>query len=131
MFDLSLSLNPNGSITLDGTNSAKVFDLVDFPSQGQSVRRVAATALTTPETLTISHRDFVEKGQPMHQHLVRMDIAALSALGVKQPCAAWLVVKHPGDNVTVTPAMIKDMVYRLFRLMTTTGYLDKIINGEP
>lgn len=131
MFDLSLTLNPSGSVTLGGTNADKVFDLVDFPSKGQSVRRVSVTALTTPETLTISHRDFQEKGQPFSQHLVRLDVQAFSALGDPRPYAAWFVLKAPGDNTTVSSTMMKDAMLRLCRFCVTAGFLDKVLNGEP
>lgn len=131
MFDLSLTLNPSGSVTLGGTNADKVYDLVDFPSKGQSVRRNAVTALTTPETLTISHREFTEKGQPFHQHLVRLDQLYFSALGDPRPYATWFVMKAPGDNTTVSNTMMKDSLLRLCRFAVTTGYLDKVLNGEP
>jgi hypothetical protein len=131
MLALDLTLNPSVSPTLAGTNVDKIYSLVDFPSKGQSIRRVSATALQTPETLTISHRSFSESGNVINQSMARIDVRMVDGLNNVRPYAAWLVLKRPTDVTTVTPTMMKDAFKRLVVLLGDDARLTAFLAGEP
>jgi len=126
MFTYPLSLNPT---SFGGVNAAKSYDLIDL-QDSKSVSRVASTATTTPETVTISHQS---SGSVVvtDRHLVRLDKTftdpALGSVGL----SAYLVLSVPRGTTVVTLQEIKDMVGRLIALEQTAGALDKILNSEP
>lgn len=131
MLALDLTLNPSVSPTLGGSNVDKVFSLVDFPSKGQSIRRVSSTALQTPETLTISHRTFPEGNNVYNQRMARIDVRVVDGLNNVRPYSAWVVIKHPTDVTTVTPTMVKDAFKRIVVLLGDDARLTAFLAGEP
>lgn len=128
MFDNAISLNPT---SFGGANVTKVYDLVGMGSDSASLRRVSATAATTPETLTISHREVKEGGQPVQQHLLRLDTNIIDPLKGTIRYSAWLVIKVPQGTSVITTALIKDQVGRLIALEQSAGAIEKILNSEP
>lgn len=129
MFDNAISLNPT---TFGGANVAKVYDLISMGSnQSSSVRRVAATSTTTPETLAISHRESKVGGVSTDQHLIRLDKTFADPLVGQVKLSSWIVVQVPRGTSVVTLQEIKDQVGRLIALEQGSGSLDKILNGEP
>jgi len=126
MFTYPLSLNPT---SFGGANAAKVYDLIDL-QDAKSVSRVAATATTTPETVTISHQS---SGSSVvtDRHLVRLDKKFSDPILGSVNLSAYLVLSVPRGTSVVTLQDIKDMVGRLIALEQTAGALDKILNGEP
>lgn len=129
MFDNSLTLNPTA---FGGQNVNKVYDLISMGSnQSSSIRRVAATATTTPETLTISHRESKVSGVSTDQHLVRVDKTFSDPVMGSVKFSAWLVIQVPRGTSVVTLQEIKDQVGRLIACEQASGALDKILNGEP
>jgi len=126
MFTYPLSLNPT---SFGGVNAAKSYDLIDL-QDAKSVSRVAATATTTPETVTISHQS---SGSAVvtDRHLVRLDKKFSDPLLGSVNLSAYLVLSVPRGTSVVILQEIKDMVGRLIALEQTAGALDKILNGEP
>jgi hypothetical protein len=127
MFTYPLSLNPT---TYGGANVAKSYDLVDL-QDSRSVSRVAATATTTPETVTISH---VVSGSGLSiadRHLVRLDKTFTDPIAGVVTLSAYMVLQVPRGTSVVTLQEIKDCVGRLLALEQASGALDKILNREP
>lgn len=128
-FALDISLNPNA---FGGENVAKVFEDVGYVDNGTGrLRRVAATAMTAPETLTVSHRRTKESsGVSVDQHLVRLDnqIVTAGAGTVKYSC--WLVIRNPVGVSEVTAALIKSQVGRLVAFQQAANATDNLLNGS-
>jgi hypothetical protein len=129
MFANLLSLNPT---PFGGANAAKDYDLISMGSTtSSSTRRVAATATTTPETLTISHRAQKSGSVTIDQHMLRFDSIFTDPLLGPVKLSSWMVIQVPKGTTVVTLQEIKNQVGRLIALEQTSGALDKILNGEP
>jgi len=130
MFDNAISLNPNA---YGGANVAKVYDLVGWGGDSSSIRRVAATATTTPETLVVSHQSSTPKGSDLttDQHMVRVDKEFIDPVKGPVKLSAWLVIRVPKGTSVVTDQEIKDNVGRLLAFEQASGALAKILNSEP
>jgi hypothetical protein len=126
MFTYPVSLNPT---SFGGANAAKSFDLVDLQNN-RTLSRVAATATTTPETLTVSHS---QSGSVVvyDRHLVRLDKTMTDPILGKVTFSAYLNLVIPRGTSVVTLQEIKDMVGRLIAFEQASGALDKILNNEP
>lgn len=131
MLDNDIPLNPN---SYGGANVSKTFSLVSLPGDGgRSVRRVAATSTTTPETLTVSHRQQSKNGGALlvDQHMVRVDKKFVDPVKGPVEINAWLVIQAPQGTSVATVAEIKDQVGRVLAMYMTATHADKILNGEP
>lgn len=129
MFDNAVSLNPQ---SFGGQNVAKVYDLISLgTTQSSAVRRVAATATSTPETLTISHRSVTKGGVVIDQHMVRVDIFATDPVLGLVSMDARIVIDVPRGTTVITDQVIKDQVGRLIAFEQASGALTKILNSEP
>lgn len=133
--DLSVTSNA-GSITLPGSAGATTFAQVTGPLGTEIVRRVAATANTTPQTLKTSHQT---KGTGFKQRVrsvVRMDYSALntdiSDTGDVVPTAScYLVLDRPlQSGGAITDTILKTMLGGLLHVLLASGQLDKILNQE-
>lgn len=124
-----LTLNPG---SYGGTAGDKVYKLV-FPASptSGSLRRVAATALTAPESVTINHRVISKSdGIKVNQHQIRADETVISTLAGAQKIEAWMVIKAPEGVSEVTAAKVKDLVGRMFAAWMGGGNADAILAGE-
>lgn len=130
MFDNAITLNPT---SFGGANVNKVYDLIGTgsSSDSSSIRRVSATATTTPETLRIAHQVVGSKETPADQHLVRLDKLLTDTIKGQVQLSAWMVIKVPKGTTIVTLQEIKDIVGRLIALEQSSGALDRLLNGEP
>lgn len=121
------TLNPG---SYGGTAGDKVYNLIGQLNSGSTLRRVASTATTEPDRLTISHR-LAKKGTlNVDEHLIRIDETVISALSGAVDYSAWLVIKAPRGVTEVTVAKIKSQVGRVIHTWMTSGNADKILNGE-
>jgi len=124
------------SVTLPGSLGSLVFAQVTGPSGQKIVRRIAATANTTPNTLTVSHALSGTGFKQRCRSLIRMDFERrdtdVAVTGNVVPSlSAYIVMDRPiqsGGFITV--AHIKTMIGQLTDLLTVSGNLDKIINQE-
>lgn len=129
MLPNDITLNAN---TYIGTAGDKVYNLVSLDNTAGSgtLRRVAATALTTPETLRISHRTTKKGDVTYDQHLVRLDESSNDPLLGSLQASAWFVVVIPRGSTTATATTAKTLTGRVIHSVLQSGYLDKVLNGE-
>lgn len=128
MFTNDIALNPT---SFGGANVNQTYALVGWGGDSSSIRRVAATAATTPETLTVSHRQAKDGSVKVDQHMVRLDeVLSDPVLGTVKH-SAWLVLRIPSGTTVVTSQRIKDLVGRLIAFEQAVGALDKLVNSEP
>lgn len=125
MFSYPQTLNPNA---YGGADVSKVYDLIELGGT-KSVSRVAATATTTPETLSIAHSSFKQNDLNVSRHLVRLDKTFVLADYGKQTLSAYLVIQVP-HHVEVTTAEVQDIVGCLIKFEQDSGALAKLLNAE-
>lgn len=121
-----LALNPT---TFGGANVTTTFVFVTEKDQ-KSIRRVTATALTTPNTLTVQHTLRKSGGKDVNSHQVRIDLTANDPLLGPVTANAWLVFNLPVGQTVITAANIKDMCGQISHLITQAGVMDKLLAGE-
>lgn len=129
MLPNDITVNATGYI---GTAGDKVYNLVSLDNTAGvgTLRRVASTATTTPETLRISHRK-VKKGNVVSdQHLARFDEVAIDPVFGSVVSSFWFSATVPTGTTVVTATQIKTLAGRMIDLLLETGYFDKILNGE-
>lgn len=129
MYNNDLTLNPTTQLT-GATNTAKAFSLTEVQG-GRSVRRVSATAATTPETLTISHERRKSGNYSYDAHMVRSDINLTDPIKGAVQTGCRLVLDVPLGTSVVTDQMIIDNVGRILDFIRASGNLAKFINSEP
>lgn len=128
MFADDITLNPQ---TFGGQNVDKVYSLFSWGGDTSTIRRVSATANTTPETLTVSHRQTKAGVVTTNQHMIRVDISLTDPILGQVVVSAWLVIRVPLGTTIVTDQVIKDQVGRLLAFEQSAGALAKILNSEP
>lgn len=124
--DITLNPGSYGGIAADLVFS----DIGPTKDLNGKLRRVAATALTAPETHTINHRVVKEGVVPYDQHMVRLDWEPVDPVlgAVKQ--STWIVVRVPRGTSVVTVAKVKDQIGRAVHSFLLAGATDKILAGE-
>lgn len=128
MFNNAITLNPSA---FGGANADLVYDLVGWGGDSSSIRRVAATALTTPETLRVSHQQSKSGDVEYDQHLIRIDKEMTDPVKGKVTFSSWMVIRIPRGTTVVTNQEILNQVGRLIAFERASGALDKILNNEP
>lgn len=132
MFNTDITLNP---LSMGGSNVDKTYSLVLPLGADRSLRRVAATSSTTPETLSIAHQQSSAKNEvgvlAYSQHMIRLDESFLDPVKGSGMLSAWLVIRNPQGTSVITSQKILDIIGRLLKFEQTAGYLDKILNNEP
>lgn len=121
-----LVLNPNG---FGGANAATTYSFVTESNQ-KAIRRVTATALTSPQTLTIQHQERKSGAVLSDSHQIRVDLNKVDTNLGTVTASAWLVVSLPRGQTAITAADIKDLVGHVVHAWVTTGNADKILAGE-
>jgi hypothetical protein len=129
MFNNDLTLNPTTQLT-GATNAAKIYSLIEVDG-GRSLRRVSATAATTPELLTISHETRKSGAYQYDAHLVRSDIQETDPVKGLVQYGCRLVLDVPRGTTVVTSQKLIDCVGRVLDFIRASGNLDKFINSEP
>jgi hypothetical protein len=128
MFSNDITLNPT---TFGGANVNKVYSLIALGDGSSSIRRVSATAATTPETLTVSHRSVKDGAVDVDQHMIRLDLGFTDVLLGPVKFSCWLVIRNPLGTTILTNQLILDQIGRLIAFEQASGALDKILNKEP
>lgn len=125
-----MSLNPNG---YGGADVTKAYDLIVPPTNGEkgSVSRVAATAVTTPEVMRISHQEVESAGLTIDRHLMRLDNTVTDTDLGKVTYSCYLNLIVPRGTTEITDQMILDIVGRVVDFTQNAGSLAKFLNSEP
>lgn len=121
------TLNPG---SYGGAAADKVYNLINSPTPGSTLRRVASTATTAPDRLTISHRQGKKGVIIRDEHLVRIDEQFNDPVMGTGDFSAWLSIQVPRGTSVVTVQMIKNQVGRVIAAWMAAGNADKILNGE-
>lgn len=133
--DLALVDN-RASVTLPGSLGTLTFAQVTGPSGQKIVRRISATANTTPNTLTVSHAlsgaGFKQRCRTMVRiDYERRDTDVAVTGGVVPALSFYCVLDRPIQNGGfITTAHIKTIIGQLADLLTQSGNIDKLINQE-
>lgn len=122
-----IALNPTA---FGGANVSKTYSLLGYSSTSESLRRVAATVNTTPETLAVKHREVKVNGAKTAQHLARLDKIFTDPLLGQVQLSARLIVEVPMGTTVVVNQEILDIVGRLIALEQAAGVFDKLMNWE-
>jgi hypothetical protein len=137
MLSSSLTVISNqGSITLPGAEGTKSFNQVAGGTGNQVLRRIAATATTTPQEILISHQNngtgFGRRSRSVIKATLRKENIDPSTTGNITPSASChLVIDRPlnmGSNIT--DAEIKTLLGQLMDVITRSGQLDALLNQE-
>lgn len=121
-----ITVNPQN---FGGANVATTFVFVTEKDQ-KSTRRVTATALTTPNTLTIQHSLRKQGGRDVNSHQIRIDLTAVDVLAGPVAASSWLVFNLPVGQTAITAQHIKDMCGQIAHLITQAAVMDKLLAGE-
>lgn len=133
--DLTVTSNA-GSITLPGSSGATTFAMITNLVGSTTKRRVAATAGTTPQTLSIGHSKAGTGFKQRTRSVVRMDYVAnntdiADTGGVTPSASAYLVLDRPVQSGgAITDTILKTMLGGLLHVILASGQLDKLLNEE-
>jgi hypothetical protein len=138
MLTANLNVTSNaGSITLPGNVGVTVFAQITGTGNSTSIlRRVSATAGTTPQTLTIGH---TLAGTGFNQRLrsvVRMDYKALNTDiadtgGVTPTASFYSVLDRPiQSGGAITDAIIQNLIGGQIHVIVASGQLAQLMNQE-
>jgi hypothetical protein len=126
----------HASLTLPGSAASTVFAQITGPIGQKIVRRVAATANTTPQTLSVGHTVSGTGFAQRIRSLIRMDYQALNTDiadtgGVTPSAACYLVFDRPVQSGgAITDAIFTTMLGGLCDVVLTSGALTKLLNQE-
>lgn len=121
------TLNPG---SYGGVAADKVYNLINNPTPNSSLRRVASTAQTAPDRLTISHRNTKKGGVNYAGRMIRIDEQFSDPLLGAGDFSCRLVIDVPIGTSVVTTQLIKNQVGRVFAAWMVAGNADKILAGE-
>lgn len=137
MLNAALTVTSNaGSITLPGSAGATVFDQITSSGGRTIVRRVAATANTTPQTLTIGHEEVGTGFKRRIRSLVKMNYAdnttdVEDTGGVVPQFQIQLVIDRPVQSGgAITDAIVTTALGGLLHVLLASGQLAKLLNQE-
>jgi hypothetical protein len=129
-------LSSRGSQTLPGSAGSTVFAQITGTVGNKVERRVAATANTTPETLTIGHEvrgiGFKQRCRSLLRIGRQFNNVDPSTTGGAVPSFSWqLVLDRPLNSAgAVTVQHLKDTLGQMIDVMLISGQLDKFLNQE-
>ena len=126
MFTYPLTLDSTGHL---GTGLSKIFDILDFPTNG-SLSGVTADALTAPRQMKISHSSSTRNGVVYNRHLVRLDMQETDATDGDVTASAYVVLDVPHLQTTITEYDVSNLVGQLIDMLTNAGAITKILGGE-
>lgn len=134
--DLALVSN-RASQTLPGSAASTTFAQITGSGSSQAiVRRVAATALTTPQTFTISHENrgtgFNQRLRTLIQNKRVYNNTDLADTGGVVPSFTWnLTLDRPvNSGGVVTEAHLLDALGQLMDSLLISGNLTRILSQE-
>jgi len=126
----------HASLTLPGLLGSKVYAQITGPIGQQIVRRIAATANTTQQTLTIGHTlagsGFAQRLRSLIKHEYKAINADSSLTGGVVPYSTcYFVQDRPilsGGNIT--DAILTNNMSALLDVILTSGQWAKLLNQE-
>jgi hypothetical protein len=138
MLNADLTVTSNlGSVTLPGSAGATTYAQIQGNvGNGAIVRRVASTANTTPQLLTVSHQESGTGFKQRIRSLVRYDYKAnntdiADTGGVVPSFSVYLVIDRPAQSGgAITDTKVKDGIGSVMHVLVAAGQLDKILNQE-
>jgi hypothetical protein len=125
-----------GGIALPGTQATQTYSEILSGNPNRKSRRRASTALTTPVTI---HTEQSVKGVGYNARAITMlrveyqDLTADPADtgGVTPNLAATFTLNRPvNSGGAITTAITKDTIAIILDVLTRSGQLDKLLNGE-
>lgn len=132
--DQTLTANRSAQ-TLPGSTASTVF--AQITNSGEKiVRRVSATANTTPETIEIGHQvvgqGFNKRIRTMIKYSRVYNNTDTADTGGVTPSFAchWVLDRPVQSGGAVTTAHLKDALGYLMDLLLQSGQLDKLLNQE-
>jgi hypothetical protein len=137
MLDENLALVANGTgISNVGSSSSLTFALVASGVEGNTLRRVAATANSSRKEYLIRHsvtgKNFAAR---LRTNLLfrfsKVDQDTSTTGGIIPICNVGVTIDRPINLVSIiTDAVVADMVGTHVGLLTTSGILTKLANQE-
>jgi hypothetical protein len=129
-------VDSHASITLPGLLGSKVYAQITGPSGQSIVRRIAATANTTQQTLTISHAlrgtGFEQRLRTLVKHEYRKIDSDLSLTGGVVPYSYCQFVQDRPIQTggAITDAILTNNMAALVDVLVTSGQWAKLLNQE-
>lgn len=137
MLSANLTVVDNhSSLTLPGALGSKVYNQVAGPSMNQIVRRIAATANTTPQTLIIGHQLSGKGFAARLRSTVRSNFQDLTKdladVGQVIPSSSvYIVFDRPiQSDGAITDAIITNQFGAVADVLLTSGALAQFLNQE-
>jgi hypothetical protein len=136
MLNNDLTVTPSGAGTKSGTLTAKVFALVASLVNNKTLRRISATALTTPQEVSVQHSLTGTGFKARVRTAIRYDYRDLTqdttqTAGVVPSFAVYLVIDRPVQSAgKITEALIKDGVGALQDITMSGTQLTQLLNME-
>jgi hypothetical protein len=136
MLTSDLVVTDSGSATKPGALGAKTFALVAALINDKTLRRIAATALTTPQELSIQHTlsgtGFKQRCRTATRYdFRRLDTDTSLTGGIIPSFSVYNVIDRPvQSNGYITQAHIETGIGSLIDVFTVAGQLAKLLNLE-
>lgn len=121
-----ITLNPT---SYGGTNTSRVYTDVGYLGLQTRLRRVAATANTTPEECIISHTG-IEGTLKRDRRMLKIQKTYTDPVKGEVKASAHLVLDAPRGTTVVTAGELKEIIGQLLALYMVAGNNDKFLNGE-
>jgi hypothetical protein len=126
----------HASLTLPGALGSKVYNQVASIIANQVLRRIAATANTTPQTLLIGHQSTGKGFAARIRSTVRANYSDLTkdladVGGIVPSCSAYLVIDRPvQSDGAITDAIVTNCIGAVLDVILTSGQLTQVLNQE-
>lgn len=125
-----------GTVTLPGNQATKTFNQVAGSNGNAALRRIAATANTTPEEILISHQ-VTGSGYGMtcrtliQAKIRKSNVDTTTTGGIVPQAKVDLVITRPLNmGANIVDDNIEDLLGQVFDVVTRSGQLAKILNQE-
>jgi hypothetical protein len=137
MLTADLSVTDNGTgLTNVGGAGALTFALVANPADGSTLRRVAATASTTPQEIAISHSTSGKGLTKRNRTLVKathtvVNVDTTTTGGVAPSASVYIVFDYPPNlSAHITDQIKKNLAGQIIGVIQPSGALAKLFNLE-
>jgi hypothetical protein len=129
-------VDSHSGLTLPGTLGSKVYNQIAGTIANQVLRRIAATANTTPQTLLIGHQLSGKGFDARIRSTVRANYQDLTkdldlTAKVIPSASAYLVIDRPvQSDGAITDAIVTNLIAAVADVILTSGALAQILNQE-
>lgn len=134
--DITLVAN-RAAQTLPGSDAGDVFNQVATVEPGTTLRRVAATAATTPQELKVTHTEtggtgFKRRYRSVVRNVFTDNTTDPAETGDVVPSVALtLTLDRPANSGgAITDVIIKNLLGQVMDFLLISGNLDKFLNRE-